>query len=95
VDSRGALALPDGTPVEGWYEVLEVDAGRVTFVDHAVMPDGTDDAAEATLAFRTEPELRRDLAAAGLTVDAVYGGWHREAVGSGAGELVVLAHRER
>jgi SAM-dependent methyltransferase len=93
VDSRGALTLPDGTGVEGWFEVLEVDEGRVTFVDHTLLPDGTDDAAEGTLAFRTQPELRRDLTAAGFTVDAVYGGWHHEPVGAGAGELVVLAHR--
>ena len=93
VDSRGVLALPDGTAVEGWYEVLQVDAGRVTFVDHTLLPDGSDDAAEATLAFRTEGELRDDLTAAGLTVDAVHGGWHGEQVGAGAGELVVVAHR--
>lgn len=93
IDSRGTVQLPDGTAVEGWYEVLEVDDGRVTFVDHALLPDGTDDAATGTLAFRTQAELRRDVEAAGFVVDAVYGGWHRERVGAGAGELVLLAHR--
>lgn len=91
VDSRGTVELPDGTAVEGWYEVLDVDDGRVTFVDHALLPDGSDDAATATLAFRTQAELTRDVEAAGFAVEAVYGGWRREPVGAGAGELVLLA----
>ena len=42
--------------------------------------------------FRTEPEIRSSLEAAGFDVDRVYGGWSREPVGlSEDGELIVVA----
>jgi hypothetical protein len=50
-------------------------------------------AADSILRFRTEAELRDSLAAAGFTVEAVYGGWSREPVGAGDGELIVVASR--
>jgi hypothetical protein len=43
------------------------------------------------LRFRSEGELRRSLTGAGFTVDAVLGGWHRQPVGAGDGELLVVA----
>ena len=43
--------------------------------------DGDELESAATLRFRTEDELRTSLAAAGFTVDAIFGGWQREPVG--------------
>ncbi|WP_425954761.1 class I SAM-dependent methyltransferase [Xylanimonas sp. McL0601] len=94
VDSREAVTLGDGSQVVGWYDVTDVSQdGVVTFDDHRVLADGTEAVDEGRLAFRTEEQLRADLAGAGFTVDAVFGGWHHEAVGEGVGELVVVAHR--
>lgn len=44
-----------------------------------------------TLRFRSEIELRASLRTYGFTVEQVHGGWRREPVGAGDGELVVLA----
>ncbi|PZR55070.1 class I SAM-dependent methyltransferase [Xylanimonas oleitrophica] len=93
VDSRAAVVLTDGTQGVGWYDVQDVTDGVVTFHDHRVFADGTETVDEGQLVFRTEQRLRADLSGAGLVVDAVYGGWHREPVGEGVGELVVVAHR--
>jgi len=98
-DSRGETELPDGARLESWYEVTDVaespDGGvtTVTFEDHGVLPGGGHEVASASLAFRTEDRLREDLARAGFTVEHIYGGWHREPVGEGVGELVVVARR--
>lgn len=45
----------------------------------------------ATLRFRAEEEVRSGLRAAGFTVEQIYGGWNREPVGAGDGELLVIA----
>ena len=47
----------------------------------------------ATMRFRTEAEVRTSLGAAGFSVDTVHGGWGREPVGRGDGELLVIARR--
>lgn len=98
-DSRGETQLPDGTRVEGWYEVKDVAENAVggitvvTFEDHGVFPGGAHEVTTAELAFRGEALLRDDLNRAGFTVEHVYGGWHGEPVGAGVGELVVVARR--
>ena len=43
--------------------------------------------------WRGEAALRADVAAAGLDVEHVFGGWHGEPVGAAAGELLVLARK--
>ncbi|MFI6821500.1 class I SAM-dependent methyltransferase [Micromonospora sp. NPDC050187] len=45
----------------------------------------------ATLRFRSEAQLRASLHARGFVVEHVHGGWRREPVGAGDGELVVTA----
>ncbi len=92
IGSRHAVALPDGTPVDVWTEVTSVDDGAVSFTLHYTFPD-TELRSDATLRFRSEPELRRSLAAAGFTIERVLGGWHDEPVGQGVGEFVVVASR--
>jgi SAM-dependent methyltransferase len=91
----GRLAFDSRDPAarawEAWDGVTSVGDGTVTFSSENALPDGGVLAVESTLRFRTEPELRDSLDSAGFAVEAVYGGWSREPVGAGAGELIVLA----
>ena len=41
--------------------------------------------------FRTPQAVRDSVTAAGFTVEAMFGGWHREPLGEGTGEIVVVA----
>jgi SAM-dependent methyltransferase len=91
VDSRHQVALPDGREVAVWTEVTAVRDSRVSFTHHYVFPDGDELLSTATLRFRTEDELRNSLHASGFVVDKVYGGWRRQRVGQGDGELIVIA----
>jgi SAM-dependent methyltransferase len=92
VDSRRRVTLADGADVDAWTEVTSVAGGSVAFTHHYRLPGGTALSSESTLRFRSEGELRSSLAAAGFVVDRVYGGWGREPVGAGDGELLVVAH---
>ncbi|GAB2456803.1 class I SAM-dependent methyltransferase [Xylanimonas ulmi] len=92
--SREAVTLADGTQAVGWYDVTHVGSdGVVTFDDHRVLADGSETVDEWRLAFRDEGRLRADLAGAGFAEVTVAGGWRREPVGEGLGELVVVAWR--
>lgn len=92
-ETRRTVTLPDGRPVACWTEVTAVRGDLVDFTLHYGFPDGGDLVSTATLRFRSEESLRSDLAAAGFTVERMYGGWHGEPVGAGDGELLVVAHR--
>ena len=89
-DSRRRVCLPDGREVEAWTEVTAVRGDIVSFTIHYTFPDEELESS-AALRFRTEDELRTSLQAAGLTVEQVYGGWNRQPVGEGDGELLVIA----
>jgi SAM-dependent methyltransferase len=91
VDSRRAVAMPDGSVVEMWTEVTAVRDGLVDFTIHYQFPDADELVSTATLRFRSEAEIRGSLQALGFTVETVYGGWGREPVGQGDGELLVIA----
>lgn len=41
--------------------------------------------------FRSAGTVRRSVEAAGFTIEHMYGGWHREPLGEGTGEIVVVA----
>lgn len=94
VDSRRRVTLADGGVVSAWTEVTEVEAATVTisFTHHSTLPDGTKLRSAASLRFRTEAEVRSSLRQAGFSITAIYGGWGREPVGAGDGELLVIAH---
>ena len=92
-DSRGTVELADGTRVDCWHEVTEVRGGIARFNEHTVFADGTSAVRSEALAFRPEAVLRANLATAGFETTRIYGGWHREPVGRGVGEFVVLARR--
>lgn len=91
VDRRGRVTLADGTRVEMFTEVVEVQGPLVTFIHHYGFDQGEALLSRSTLRFRPEAELRTSLAAAGFEVEQIYGGWAREPVGEGCGEFVVVA----
>lgn len=90
IDSRHVVTIGDGTPVDVWTEVTAAADDVVSFTIHYAFPDG-ELRSEAALRFRTEGQLRSTLTAAGFAVDRIWGGWHREPVGRGVGEFVVVA----
>ncbi|MEO3975280.1 class I SAM-dependent methyltransferase [Streptomyces sp. CAU 1734] len=92
IDSRRRIELPDGCVVTRWFEVTSVRDGSVGFTSHIGYPSGEVLSSPAVLRFRTGDELRASLLSAGFTVERMYGGWDREPVGAGDGELVVIAH---
>ncbi|MER5351007.1 class I SAM-dependent methyltransferase [Kitasatospora sp. NPDC002551] len=86
------VTLPDGREVTLWDDTTEDRPGVVSFTQHYRFPDGGELLSTGTLAFRGEDDLRASLRDAGFTVERIYGGWHREPVGSGDGEFLVVAH---
>ena len=93
--TRRRCALPDGTALETWMECDPRPGGLVALTEYRVVDGSIDKPETSVLAFRTEDQLRHDLASAGFTVDHVCGGWAGEDVGSGQGELIVLARKPR
>ena len=88
---RDPVALDGGRVVQTWSEVTGERDGVVDFTLGYEMPEGDVLTSTATLRFRAEGEVRRCVEAAGFTVEQVDGGWRREAVGQGDGELLVVA----
>ena len=92
-ESRQTVGLADGSTVELWADVTSVQDSTVTFEQHYVFADGEPLVSTAALRFRGAAELEGSLTRAGLVVEHIYGGWDREPVGSGDGELLVVARR--
>lgn len=90
-DSRRENTLPDGTTVTSWSEVVSVTDGAVSIVHRYRFSDGDRREATLTLRFRTEEEVRASLAAAGFTMEHLWGGWTRDPIGHPDGELLVVA----
>ena len=91
VDSQHQIALSDREAVTAWTEVTALGDGTVSFTHHYVFPDGEELLSTATLRFRTEAEVRSSLEDARFDIEQIYGGWNREPVGAGDGELLVIA----
>ena len=95
----GRLAFDSRDPAarawESWTGVTSIGESRVSFTSINELPGGGTLAVDSTLRFRTETELRGSLETAGFAIEAVYGGWNREPVGAGDGELIVLARLRR
>ena len=92
-DSRRRVTLSNGDAVEVWTELTSVRERIVEFRTHYEAAGREPLTSEAALRFRSEGELRASLAEAGLRVEHVFGGWNREPVGRGDGELLVIARR--
>lgn len=92
VDSRARVTLPSGTNVDLWTEVTELEGENVTFVHHYTFSDSPQELlSQSTLRFRPEETLRATLDAARFDIEYICGGWHREPVGQGDGEFIVMA----
>lgn len=91
IDSRRIVGLPDGRTVEMWTDVPSVRESTVDFAMHYRFPSGEELVSTASLRFRSEAELRLSLQRHGFTVHHIHGGWDRQPVGHGDGELLVVA----
>ena len=91
IDSLFRVALPDAQEVEVWTEVTDERDATVSFAMHYGFPDGEELQSTATLRFRTEDEVRASLQGEGFIIERMYGGWNRQPVGMGDGELLVVA----
>jgi hypothetical protein len=74
-------------------DVTAVEDGTVTFDQHSIFADGEALVSTAAMRFRGAEELEGAVTAAGFVVEQISGGWNREPVGSGDGELLVAACR--
>ena len=91
-ETTGDVALPDGTHARVWVDAQLVADGLVALQEQTVILETQEtNLGVATLRFRTEAEVRAALDAAGFAVEQIFGGWQREPVGRGNGELVVIA----
>ncbi len=95
---RERFTLPGGEEVEVWTTLHGVEAGEtaegalVTFGGQFFFPATGETVTDtSSLRFRSGAQLRETLEAAGFGTEHVFGGWQREAVGQGSGELVVVA----
>lgn len=91
IDSRRLVTLAAGRSVTTWTEVTAVENGHVSFTHHYRFPEGDELDSTAAMRFRTEDEIRASLHDAGFATEGIYGGWQRQPVGLGDGELLVIA----
>jgi hypothetical protein len=77
--------------VQVWTEVTNIAAETVTFTRHYRFSDGQELRSESSLRFRDEQRLRESLTISGFKIEHIYGGWQRQPIGSGDGELIVIA----
>lgn len=90
-DSLRQVDLGDGRKITIWTELTDVRGDTVSFALHYRFPNGEELRSDSTLRFRDEKRLRQSLGEAGYAVEHVYGGWRRQPVGSGDGELLIVA----
>lgn len=91
-NTTGQVQLPDGTHASVWNEVERVSGEVVIVQEYTVILETQEtNLSSATFRFRTEQELKSSLAACGFDVENIFGGWNREPVGRGSGELIVIA----
>jgi SAM-dependent methyltransferase len=89
--SRVVVDVEGIGPVETWVDVVAVDGDVATYTWANVLPDGDVIEGRDSLRFRSEAQLRANLTASGFDVRQLFGGWQRQPVGPGTGELVVVA----
>lgn len=81
-------------PIECWLELVDVGGGRVSFERHNVFTVSGEVVVESSeLRFRSLRELTDSLAAAGFTVEHVYGDWDRGPLVDASRVMVFVARR--
>ena len=91
--TRRDVTLRDGTRVSIWTEVTSRSDETVSFSHHYHFPDGDVLRSDSSLRFWSEPRLRQSVIDGGFEIERVHGGWNGEPVGSGDGELIIVASR--
>jgi len=85
---------PIAGPIESWCVVDREEAGVVSYANHyRFAATGDELVAPGRLRFRTQAELAATLAAAGFTIEQVYGDWDLGPPIPPAPELIVVARR--
>ncbi|MDN5755017.1 MAG: class I SAM-dependent methyltransferase [Arthrobacter sp.] len=92
-NTRDTYTLPDGTTVETWIDCTVPRDGLALLTEHRLRRGREEETATLILSFRTETQLRQDLAVAGFTLEQVLSGWAGEVIGEGQGELIVIARK--
>ena len=91
-DRRRRVALPDGSAVEVWYDVVSVERDRVVHEVHYQLPaPGPELVSTLELRYRTEGELVESLVASGFEVESVFGDWDASPVTPSSPELILVA----
>lgn len=89
--SRREVSLGSTVTVKIWTEVTNVCDDTVSFTHHYRFSSGEELRSDSTLRFRSEERLRESLTAVGFKIENIYGGWKRQPIGLGDGELLVVA----
>ena len=82
-------------PMESWLELVRVGDGRVSFAEQYVfLSTGEVAVSRSELRFRGREELTATLAAAGFTVEHVYGDWEKGPLLSTSRVMIFVARRD-
>ena len=90
-DGGWSGTFADGRRFASMAQVKAVVDDVVTFEVGTVLPGGELRYGVSDYRFRSEHLLRESVARAGFHIEATFGGWRREPVGQGDGEIVVVA----
>ena len=86
---------PGGGEFTSWVQMQRVDPSgegySITHEGNTLLPDGSHLRATETLRFRTLPEVRRSLEAAGFELVDAWGDWNRSPVSPERDEFIILA----
>lgn len=88
--STWTTELPDAQ-LENWYDAHAVHDGVVDYAFCWRFSTGQHVREEHSLIFRSYATVLKDLADAGLELEATYGDWDRSPVSAGAPELIFVA----
>ena len=92
--NRRKVVDPVAGAVEWWFQLLSVEGDRVLYEIHYLFEKTGEKAISVNeLRFRSREELEKCLAAAGFTVECVYGNWDFQFADGDSPELIFVARR--
>ena len=93
-ETRSRVEDPNAGPIEWWSNLLNVDGRYVEYELHYhFLNTGEEVVSTDKLIFRSEPELRTSIEAAGLTVKHIYGNWNGSIFDESSPEMLFLVSR--